>query len=133
MSFGEKVSKARAQAGLSQKSLANMTEVSLRTVQNYENGVSRPKKLESIYRLADVLRVTPQSLMDDDLPVQYRNDEDYMIRGKLQSKKLTKDVCTLLNSGEISEEDMDGMMAEIMDAYWNARENIRKKRRGRGI
>ena len=65
MKFGEKVRKARLAAKYSQKQLAEMTGIALRTIQNYESGERMPKQKETYPLLADALGIEVSSLMDD--------------------------------------------------------------------
>ena len=44
MKFGEKVRAARLAAHYSQRQLADMTGIALRTIQNYESGERLPKQ-----------------------------------------------------------------------------------------
>ena len=51
MKFGEKVRAARLAAKYSQRQLADMTGIALRTIQNYESGERLPKQKENYGRL----------------------------------------------------------------------------------
>ena len=57
MKFCEKVKEARTKAGLKQDEFAKAIGVSLRTVSNYEAGTRYPKKRETYYKMAEVLKV----------------------------------------------------------------------------
>ena len=65
MKFGEKVRAARLAAHYSQRQLADMTGIALRTIQNYESGERLPKQKESYKLLAAALNVELESLKDD--------------------------------------------------------------------
>ena len=65
MTFGEKLKTARKQAGLTQTELAQESQLSLRTIINYENGDRMPKQEKAYRQLARVLGITPESLKDE--------------------------------------------------------------------
>ena len=107
MKFGEKVRAARLAAHYSQRQLADMTGIALRTIQNYESG-----ELES--------------LKDDNADFVIKATEKYGSRGHEQAERLIKEVSGLYAGGELAEEDMDAMMKAIQEAYWIAKEKNRK-------
>ena len=126
MTFGEKVRAARKERGLSQKELAQMTGIAVRTIINYESGSRMPKSKDSYYRLAEALDIDPSSLMDDNAQFVILSSEKYGSRGKRQAEKLVNDVAALYAGGELDERDMDAMMQAIQDAYWEAKKVNRK-------
>ena len=123
MKFGEKVRAARLAAHYSQRQLADMTGIALRTIQNYESGERLPKQKESYELLAAALNVELESLKDDNADFVIKATEKYGSRGHEQAERLIKEVSGLYAGGELAEEDMDAMMKE---AYWIAKEKNRK-------
>ena len=126
MKFGEKVRAARIAAGYSQKQLADLTGISLRTVQNYESGERMPKQRESYVLLGKALNVSPQTLMDDDAEFILKTRESFGDKAARDAQRLVNEVTVLYSGGELAEEDMDAMMRAIQDAYWIAKERNRK-------
>ena len=116
MKFGEKVRAARLAAHYSQRQLADMTGIALRTIQNYESGERLPKQKESYELLAAALNA--------DFVI--KATEKYGSRGHEQAERLIKEVSGLYAGGELAEEDMDAMMRAIQEAYWIAKEKNRK-------
>ena len=116
MKFGEKVRAARLAAKYSQRQLADMTGIALRTIQNYESGERLPKQKENYQLLATAL--------DADFVI--KATEKYGARGNAQAERLVKEVSGLYAGGELAEEDMDAMMKAIQEAYWIAKEKNRK-------
>ena len=57
MKFAEKVRAARLNIGYTQKQLAEITHVALRTIVSYEKGESYPRKRETYASLANALKV----------------------------------------------------------------------------
>lgn len=60
--FGKNLARLRAKAGMSQKSLANLLQVSTMLVSSYERGVRVPR-FEMLFRLADLFDVTLDELV----------------------------------------------------------------------
>ena len=107
MKFCEKVKEARTKAGLKQDELAKAIGVSLRTISNYEAGTRYPKKRETYYKMAEVLKVDVNYLLTD--------DEEFLLNA--ESK---------YGSGELADEDLDEMMKGIQEAYRIAKEKNKK-------
>jgi len=61
--LAKKVKELRKRSGISQELLAEISGLSLRTVQRIENGETQPTG-DSIKRLSNALKVTPNELMD---------------------------------------------------------------------
>lgn len=61
--LAKKIKTLRTKKGYSQEQLANLTELSLRTVQRIENGETEPRG-DTLIRLANVLDVTPNDLIE---------------------------------------------------------------------
>ena len=83
MKFCEKIKEARQKAGLKQDEFAKAIGVSLRTVSNYEAGTRYPKKRETYYKMAEVLKVDVNYLLIGD-------EEFLMITGAKYVNKETK-------------------------------------------
>ena len=131
-SFAGRVREARASLGLSQKELAVRAGLSLRTLQNWEGGVRRPSQFEAVASLAAALGTTTGELLD-------RSDElvlDAAERGGTTAARdidaLVSECCGLFAGGELDEDEKDGIMAALTEAYWiakrtNAKYGARKK------
>lgn len=134
MTFGEKVRTARQAQGMSQRDLARISGIALRTIVNYESGSRMPKSRESYTRLAGALGLDPGSLADDSAEFLIRSEAEYGPRGRRQAEELVADISALYAGGDLAEEDMDAMMKAIQDAYWEAkrinRRHVPSKYRG---
>lgn len=126
MTFGEKIKAARKEANLTQKELAVLSGISLRTIINYEHDEKKPRKRSTYTTLAIVLHVDETALMDENEEFILDATERYGDRGRQQAIKLTQEVAGLYAGGTLEEEDMDAMMKAIQDAYWVAKERNRK-------
>ncbi len=131
-SFAGRVREARAFLGLSQKELAERAGLSLRTLQNWEGGVRRPSQFEAVASLAAVLGTTTGELLD-------RSDELVIGAAERGGASAARDIdalvsecCGLFAGGELDEEEKDGIMAALTEAYWiakraNAKYGARRK------
>ena len=126
MTFGEKVRAARKERGLSQRELARMTGIAVRTIINYESGSRMPKSRDSYIRLAEALDVDLSSLMSENAEFTVEASEKYGSRGRRQAEKLINDVAALYAGGELDDRDMDAMMRALQEAYWEAKQVNRK-------
>ena len=126
MTFAEKLKIARENAGLTQKELAERAGSHHRTIQNWEYGTRLPRNLDVVCRIADVLGVSSESLLND--------SETYIIKAKERGgskaarelEELVSEVIGLFAGGELDEDEKDGIMEALNEAYWVAK---RKNRR----
>ncbi len=130
MTFAEKIRAGRLKKGYSQREVAALAGLSLRTVQNYEAGSSLPKQKKTYQALCRVLEVAPRVLMDEgealDLSEKGRGED----RAASEARRLIDEVSVLYAGGDLCEEDMDAMMRAIQDAYWIAKDRTRQTREG---
>lgn len=126
MNFAEKVRYYRKEQGLSQTRLAEMIDVTMRTIQSYEAGRSYPKSRDTYHRLANALGLEVNFLMTEEDQFIVEAQSQYGPQGAAQAKELLAQVGGLFAGGELAEEDMDEMMQAIQEAYWLAKKNNRK-------
>ena len=126
MNFSEKIRNARLAKGLSQKDLAQATGISLRTIQNYELGVRLPKSRDTYAKLAEVLGIHEEVLLDQNASFVIRANEQYGSRAARQAWDMVADMGSMWAGGEMDEEDMDAIMQALQEAYWDAKKNNRK-------
>ena len=126
MEFYEKIREGRSKAGLTQEEFAKAIGVSLRTVTNYESGERYPKKRETYYTIAEVLKVDVNYLLTEDEEFLLDADRQYGSKGTRQAQALIDEISGLFAGGEMAEEDKDVMMKAIQDAYWISKEKNKK-------
>lgn len=126
MNFGEKIKNARLLKGCSQRELAELTGISLRTIQNYELGVRLPKSRDTYTKLAAALGVDENVLLDENASFVLRANEQYGNKAAQQAWNLVADVKAIWAGGEMEDEDMDAIMQALQEAYWDAKKNNRK-------
>lgn len=126
MKFGEKVRALRLEKGMTQRDLADMIGVSLRTVISYEKGDSYPKKREVYRLLSEIFGVSMNYLLTESEQFIAEAGEVYGYRGHQQARKLVEDVGGLFAGGELDEDDKDAVLQAIMTAYWDAKRENKK-------
>ena len=126
MVFAERLKELRMRAGISQERLAREIDVSLRTVGKYELGHCWPSS-ELLPRIAKYFGVTIDSLLsnqDEYLAEAYKKGGT---KGMKDVSLLVEEVSGMFAGGSLSEDDKDAAMKAIMNAYWFAKEENRKK------
>ena len=127
MLFGEKLKALRLENGYTQEKLAEMAEISKRTLINYEQGRCYPKQTDIYSKFAEIFNVTVDYLLcDEDRYVQ-----DAETRGGASS---AREVANLLSGaramfagGSLSEEDKDKVIRKLNELYWDAKEKNKAK------
>lgn len=114
MGFSENLKKFRKIKKLTQKELAEKTNISFRTIQNYEAGKTWPKSEEKVSILCSVLEITYAELFSGaempDVPIVQvpENEDAYALVSKISG---------LFAGGTLPEKDKDTLMVAIIDAY----------------
>jgi len=131
MAFADKLRQARTGMGLTQMELARQTGISHRAIQTWESGQKYPKSLESVMKLAHVLNTTTEELLSDSAE-QYIVDahEKGGSRAAADIEKMVSDMVALFAGGngapELDEEEKDGIIAALNEAYWEAKKRNSK-------
>lgn len=118
MKFSDKIKTLRSHANMTQQELATKLNVTLRTIANYESGVSYPKRREVYSELADILNVNTNYLLTEDEEFIISASEQYGKNGAKQAKLLVSELMALFSGGSLNDEDKDEMMRSLQDAYW---------------
>ena len=126
MVFRDRLKEKRLAAGMTQAELAEKAGVSARTIQNYEMGTRKPRNLEVIQKIAEVLQTTPDYLLGSSGTYVVAAQEKGGAKAARDIEALVSEVTGLFAGGELSEESMDGAIRALNDAYWIAKEKNRK-------
>lgn len=126
MVFKDRLKEKRIEPGLTQVELAQKAGVSARTIQNYEMGTRKPRNLEVIQQIAEVLQTTPDYLLGSSGTYVVEAQEKGGAKAARDIEALVSEVTGLFAGGELSEESMDGAIKALNDAYWIAKEKNRK-------
>lgn len=125
MIFAKRLKEARKKAGLTQKELAEKTGISCRALQTWEAGTP-PKSLESVKRVAEALGTTSETLLCESDQYVVEAAERGGAAAARDVDALVSEVIGLFAGGEIDEDEKDGIMAALNEAYWVAKRKNQK-------
>ena len=127
MKFAEKLKAARLDKGYTQKQLAEISHVALRTIVSYEKGDSYPRKRETYAELAKALDVEKNYLLTVDEEFVVNAAEQYGTNGAAQAQAVINGFSGLCAGGTLSENDKDAVMKALQDIYWESKaRNVQK-------
>ncbi len=113
MKFGEKLRVLRKEKKVTQRAVAELIDVSLKTVRNYEGGRSYPKQRETYYSLADFFGVDVNYLLTED----EGENPGLELGSELNLEKLTDCLKLLFEGDKLSLDEKGSLFATIQDAY----------------
>lgn len=126
MTFGEKLRKHRKEMGLTQAELAKLAGLGLKTITNYEKGSTYPQNREVYGKLAEILGIDVDYLHNENDDFLESASKRYGYRGKKQAEQLLEEMGGLFAGGELSDDDIDGVMKAMQELYWRAKEENKK-------
>lgn len=91
MIAGYRVKERRIQLGLTQKELGNLLGVTKVSVCGYEKETKTPT-LETFQKMIDILKLTPDELLNRDINIICDNEEIYGFKISLKEMKLIKEL-----------------------------------------
>jgi len=103
MLLGERIKQLRKEAGWSQGELAEKVATDARQISRYENGRITPS-LDAIARIAEVLNVSVDHLVFEDVPRRPLHTPDHGLGDRLA------------DIGELNAEDRDHLLS-VIDAF----------------
>lgn len=126
MTFGERLKEKRTAAHLSQQQLANMANISLRSIQNYECGKRYPNSLAITKKLANILSTTTSYLLAEEGQYILEASEKGGSQARREVRELVEEISGLFAGGELDENDRDAAMQAITEAYFIAKQESKK-------
>lgn len=126
MEFKDRLKARRHILGISQEELAKKSGVTGRTIQNYELGTRKPQNIETAQKLALALDTTVEYLLGTDGLLVTDAYEKGGVRSARDINALVSEISGLFAGGEIAEDEKDGIMAALNQAYWMAKEKNKK-------
>jgi len=133
---GEKIRDRRIRMNLTQTELAEMAEVSLRTISKYEKAGVVPS-VQNLRRLCKVLGVSEAYLRSPEIEDEsYGLEEEpyvetarnaYGTRGASEMQSLLEANKAMLAGGSVPQEDKDLFFQAIMEAYLETKQAAKEK------
>ena len=111
---------------MSQDELAKKAGVTGRTIQNYELGTRNPQHIDIVQKLANALSTTVEHLLGNEGMYVLGAYEKGGTRTARDINALVSEISGLFAGGEIDEDEKDGIMAALNQAYWMAKEKNKK-------
>lgn len=116
--FSKRLKALRQMSGLTQKELADEIGLTLRTIQNYELGLSMPKSKSTVARISEFFQVPVSSLFEADDFYVMDAQEKGGTKASSEMRILLSDMSALFAGGTLSDEDKDMVMKTLNDLYW---------------
>ena len=126
MLFGDRIKELRNLLDISQQELANRTDLSLRSIQNYESNTRYPKDVAILNKLCAALGTTIEDMMSEEDQFVLDAATKYGCKGKKDAETLVDEIGGLFAGGELNEDDKDKVFRAITDMYWKAKDNNKK-------
>ena len=127
--FGLKLKQLRLDRGLTQRQLAKGIGVTVRTIQNYEQGAAMPKDRAVIHRLAAYLEVPVDELVEGQDYYELAGHEIKAAKEPDDSEelfRLLQELTALFAGGSLSRGDRNLFLRAVLDLYEEAGPNGRK-------
>ena len=103
--------------------------INKRTIIGWERDGRYPRSIEMLEKMADIFHVPLTYLQPDQSLFIERAAEAYGKKGKIEAQHLAFELTELFASGDLTPQDMDGIMYEMHKAYFKYREQKREKER----
>lgn len=126
MEFKDRLKERRQFLKMSQEELARKAGITSRTVQNYELGNRNPQHIDIVQKLATALDTSVEHLLGNEGMYVLGAYEKGGVKTASDIQLLVSEISGLFAGGEIDEEEKDGIMAALNQAYWLAKEKNKK-------
>lgn len=126
MKFGEKLKLQREQHHITQQQLGDAVGLTKQTIVNYELYGRHPRKREYYSKFAEFFKVDINYFLTETEEFTLEAKEKYDATGMKQAERLVEQMNGLFAGGELSEDDMDGVMKAMQEVYWTAKEKNKK-------
>ena len=131
MEFKDRLKAKRTEMQLTQAELAQRAGVTARTIQNYETGNRKPQHMEIVQKLADALGTHTDALLGSGGTYVIDAYEAGGARAAHDVDALVSEISGLFAGGELDQQEKDGIIAALNEAYWIARKENLKYAPGR--
>ncbi len=125
MELSERLKQFRESRNLTQSELGKKTGITVRQIQNYEMGASRPN-ITSAKKLALALECPIDELLGHDGMLVADAKEQGGAKAARDVEALVRDVSGLFAGGDLSDEDKDALMSALSAAYFESKKENKK-------
>lgn len=126
MSFAKKLKNLREEKKMTQQELADIANVSLKTISRYELGLSKPRYRKTYDLIAKALDTSHDYLVTDEENFILTTREKFGLKAGKDAEELVDGVIGLMAGGEIPEEDKKAILDAISEAYYIAKQESKK-------
>jgi transcriptional regulator, XRE family len=126
MAFANKLKDLRESKNITQEELANMCDVSLKTISRYESGQSKPRYRKTYDALAKALETTHDYLVTDEEDFILSARERYGNAAARDAEEMVQGVIGLMAGGDLPEKDKKAILDAISEAYYIAKSENKK-------
>ena len=126
MAFANKLRDLREAKNLTQEELANMCDVSLKTISRYESGQSKPRYRKTYDALAKALDTSHDYLVTDEEDFILSARERYGNSAARDAEEMFQVIIGLMAGGDLPEKDKKAILDAISEAYYIAKNENKK-------
>ncbi|WP_394264341.1 helix-turn-helix domain-containing protein [Anaerococcus octavius] len=126
MVFANKLRDLREAKNLTQEELANMCDVSLKTISRYESGQSKPRYRKTYDALAKALDTSHDYLVTDEEDFILSARERYGNSAARDAEEMVQGIIGLMAGGDLPEKDKKAILDAISEAYYIAKNENKK-------
>ena len=126
MAFANKLRDLREVKNLTQEELANMCDVSLKTISRYESGQSKPRYRKTYGALAKALDTSHDYLVTDEEDFILSARERYGNSAARDAEEMVQGIIGLMAGGDLPEKDKKAILDAISEAYYIAKNENKK-------
>ncbi len=126
MAFANKLRDLREVKNLTQEELANMCDVSLKTISRYESGQSKPRYRKTYDALAKALDTSHDYLVTDEEDFILSARERYGNSAARDAEEMVQGIIGLMAGGDLPEKDKKAILDAISEAYYIAKNENKK-------
>lgn len=126
MKFAESLRKLRIDRGLTIQELADKSGFSKRTIINWEQGTSLPRRQDTYTKLAQVFDIPVEELLTAENQFLVVASEKYGNRGMKQAMEMAQEISGMFAGGDLSEEDKQAVFNALQEAFFMAKLDNKK-------
>jgi len=124
--IGERIKRLRERKGLTQRELAEMTDITEASLSRYENNLRTPRA-QIISKLAVALDTTSDYILTAYIPGDM-NGAKFTRRDVSEYDAFIQTASTFFMDDEVAERDKEALFRDISELFWRAKEKSYKEK-----